>query len=163
MWEAHKIWKSDLGVFFKNLWPSQDIWALPTFLVNLFQKHLPLHQLTHNMKKIVHWFTSSVHENYKLKKFCVHKLFFCLFRHSKQFMYTCSELLVFMYRTGKSMNNLLSCGLVDTRIRTSKKIYLYWLTTYSHGLNYQLIFHWVNTYHSTLRTRVRGQTSKTKA
>jgi hypothetical protein len=35
---------------------------------------------------------------------------------------TCSELVVFMYRTGKSMNNLLSyCGLVDARIRVSNK------------------------------------------
>ena len=41
----------------------------------------------------------------------------------KQFMYTtCSELVVFMYWTGKSMNNLLSnCGLVDARIRTSNR------------------------------------------
>ena len=38
-------------------------------------------------------------------------------------MYTkCSELVVFMYRTGKSMNNILSyCGLVDTRISASEK------------------------------------------
>ena len=35
---------------------------------------------------------------------------------------TCSDLVVFMYRTGKSMNNLLSyCGLVDSRISTSDK------------------------------------------
>ena len=35
---------------------------------------------------------------------------------------TCSELVVFMYWTGKSMNNLLSyCGLVDTRISASEK------------------------------------------
>ena len=35
---------------------------------------------------------------------------------------TCSEFVVFMYRTGKSMNNLLShCGLVDARIRASNK------------------------------------------
>jgi hypothetical protein len=35
---------------------------------------------------------------------------------------TCSELVVFMYETGKSMNNLLSiCGLVDPRIRASDK------------------------------------------
>ena len=35
---------------------------------------------------------------------------------------TCSELVAFMYRTGKSMNNLLSyCGLVDARIRASNK------------------------------------------
>ena len=38
-------------------------------------------------------------------------------------MYTmCSELVVFMYWTGKSMNNLLSyCGLVDVRINASDK------------------------------------------
>ena len=35
---------------------------------------------------------------------------------------TCSELVVFMYWTGKSMNNLLSyCGLVDARISASEK------------------------------------------
>ena len=40
-----------------------------------------------------------------------------------QKMYTtCSELEVFMYRTGESMNNLLSyCGLIDARIRVSNK------------------------------------------
>ena len=47
--------------------------------------------------------------------------FLFLYWHSEQFMYTtCSELVVFMYWTGKLMNNLLSyCGLVDTRIRAS--------------------------------------------
>ena len=35
---------------------------------------------------------------------------------------TCSELVVFMHRTGKSMNNLLSyCGLVDPKISASDK------------------------------------------
>ena len=40
-----------------------------------------------------------------------------------EFMYTTySELVVFMYRTGKSMNNHLSyCGLVDVRINASDK------------------------------------------
>ena len=40
-----------------------------------------------------------------------------------QFMYTtCSELVVFMYWTDKSMNNTLSyCGLVDARIDASDK------------------------------------------
>ena len=34
---------------------------------------------------------------------------------------TCSELVVFMYLAGKSMNNLLSyCGLVDARICASE-------------------------------------------
>ena len=34
--------------------------------VNLFQKHLFLHQLTTISQKIVHWINSSGHENYKL-------------------------------------------------------------------------------------------------
>ena len=35
---------------------------------------------------------------------------------------TCSELVVFMFKTGKSMNNQLSyCGLVDPRINASDK------------------------------------------
>ena len=41
---------------------------------------------------------------------------------TKQFMYICSQLVVFMYWTGKSMNNLLSYyGLVDARISASEK------------------------------------------
>ena len=45
------------------------------------------------------------------------------FWYSKQFMYTtCSELGIFMYWTGDSMNNLLSyCGLVEVRISASEK------------------------------------------
>ena len=44
-------------------------------------------------------------------------------QNKKKIMYTtCSELVVFMYWTGKSMNNLLSyCGLVDARISASEK------------------------------------------
>ena len=44
-------------------------------------------------------------------------------KNKKQFVYTtCSELVVFMYWTGKLMNNLLSyCGLVDPRISASHK------------------------------------------
>ena len=35
---------------------------------------------------------------------------------------TCSELVIFMYWTGNSMNNLFSyCGLVDTRISAFEK------------------------------------------
>ena len=47
----------------------------------------------------------------------------CQNKNKKQFVYTtCSELVVFMYWTGKSMNNLLSyCGLVDVRINASDK------------------------------------------
>ena len=40
----------------------------------------------------------------------------------KQFMYTtCSELVVFMYCSGKSMNLLSYCGLVVARIIASAK------------------------------------------
>ena len=35
---------------------------------------------------------------------------------------TCSQLVIFMYRTRNSVNNLLSyCGLVDARISASEK------------------------------------------
>ena len=44
-------------------------------------------------------------------------------QNKNQFVYiSCSELAVFMYWPGKSMNNLLSyCGLVDPRISASGK------------------------------------------
>ena len=47
----------------------------------------------------------------------------CQNKNKKQFVYTtCSELGIFMYWTGNSMNNLLSyCGLVDAKIRASDK------------------------------------------
>ena len=44
--------------------------------VNLFQKHLFLQQLTHNMKKECSLIYQFLHENYKLRTCCVHKLFF---------------------------------------------------------------------------------------
>ena len=49
--------------------------------------------------------------------------FECRNKNKKQLLCrTCSELVVFMYWTGKSMNNLLSyCGLVDARINTYEK------------------------------------------
>ena len=44
-------------------------------------------------------------------------------QNKKQFIYAiCSELVVFMNWTGKSMKNILSyCGLVDGRISASEK------------------------------------------
>ena len=47
----------------------------------------------------------------------------CQNKNKKQFVYTtCTELVVFMYWAGKSMNNLLSYyGLVDARISASDK------------------------------------------
>ena len=60
--------------------------------------------------------TSSVH-------FVFTNWFLFLFWHSEQFLHTtCSELEIFMYGTGNSMNNLSSyCGPVDARIRASDK------------------------------------------
>ena len=49
--------------------------------------------------------------NKNKKTICVHNMFS-----------PCSELVVFMYLTGKSMKNLLSyCGLVDARISAPEK------------------------------------------
>ena len=91
-----------------------------------------------------HWITSSVHENSKLRTWgeheenmlCTKIVFFVLFWHSEQFMHTtCSELVVFMYWTGESMNNLLSCcGLVDVRIRASKKDIPVFLSGFNNAL-----------------------------
>ena len=47
----------------------------------------------------------------------------CQNKNKIQFVYTtCSELAVFLYWSGNSMNDLLSCcGLVDARISASDK------------------------------------------
>ena len=92
------------------------------------------------MTNIVHWITSSVHENYKLSKY-LHVVYInCSECHNKkQFVYTtCSELVVFLYWTCNSMNNLSSyCGLVDARINASDKDLhtsdLYVFSTFQHA------------------------------
>ena len=69
----------------------------------LFQKHLFLHQLTHNMTKDCSW---NYRENYKPRTWAEHVLpifWACCFH-------------------GNSMNNRLSyCGLIDAKIRASDK------------------------------------------
>ena len=68
--------------------------------VNLCQKHLFSHQLTHNMTIIVYGFTMSVHESYKLRTFMYINCSEC---QNKKTIYVrimfspCSELKVFMY------------------------------------------------------------------
>ena len=53
---------------------------------------------------------------------CTQIVFLFLFLHSEQFMFTYSEIGIFMYWTRNSMHNLFSyCGLVDTRISASEK------------------------------------------
>ena len=71
--------------------------------VNLCQKLLFLHQLTHNMKTDCSW---NYREDYKRRTLEEHVLLmFCAFSFH-----------------GNSINNLLSyCGLVDARISASEK------------------------------------------
>ena len=97
----------------KYIWPFTS-----KFTINLvLQKWLSLNEFIVLLCTYV--LTSSAHENSKLRTCCVHKLFW----HWEQFMYTrCSELVIFMYWTCDSMNNLLSyCVLVDARIRACDK------------------------------------------
>ena len=90
---------------------------------NLFQKHLFLEQLTHNMTK-----DCSLNYEFSTWKLeaqnmlCTQIVFCFCIDNSEQFMYTtCSE-LVFMYWTRNSINNLLSYfGLVNARISASEK------------------------------------------
>ena len=97
---------------------------LHTVQVNLCQKHLFLHQLTHNMTT-----DCSLNHEFSTWKFqaqnCVHKLFFVLtFRtiYVHNMFSTCYELGIFMYWTRNSLNNLSSCcGLGDARISASDK------------------------------------------
>ena len=77
--------------------------------VNLCQKFLFLHQLTHNITK-----DCSLNYEFRTWKLQAQNMlrtqivFLFLFWHSEQFMYTtCSELAIFMYWTCNSMKNLL--------------------------------------------------------
>ena len=91
--------------------------------VNIFQKHLFFHQLTHSLTK-----DCSLNYEFSTWKLQAQNML-CKYincsecQNKKQFVYTtCSELVVFMYWTRNSMNNLLSnCGLVDGRISASEK------------------------------------------
>ena len=95
--------------------------------VNICQKHLFLNQLSTIWRQIVHWITSSAHENSKLRTCWEDYVYIncseCQTKNKKQFVYTTSsELAIFMCWTRNSMNNLSSyCGLVDAKIRTSDK------------------------------------------
>ena len=95
--------------------------------VNIFQKHLFLHQLSHNMTKNCSlnykFSTWKLQAQNMLRTCCVHKLFWM--SKQKQFVYTtCSQhvLSLEFSCTEFLMNNLLSyCGLVDARISASEK------------------------------------------
>ena len=81
--------------------------------VNLCQKHLFLDQLTHNV-------TNDCSLIYQFSTWKLQAQNMCAKIVLK--VKTCSELVVFMYWTCKSMNNLLTyCGLVDPRISASDK------------------------------------------
>ena len=107
---------------------SQEGWAKHIEWTKLAEGKPPFFQDSILSKKpwwktIVHWFTASVHENYTLRICCINKCSECQNKNKRQFVYTtCSDLVVFMYWTGKSMNNILPyCWLIETRIRASYK------------------------------------------
>ena len=107
---------------FVNIWTIQ---------VNLCQKLLFSHQLTHKMTKVcssIYKFNTWKQQAQNMRRTCcAQKLFFVFVLTFKticvhNLFSPCSDLVVFMYWTGKSMNNLLSyCGLVDPRISASDK------------------------------------------
>ena len=106
--------------------------------VNLWERLLFLHQLIHNMTKdcsLIYQFCTWKQRAQNM--LCTKIVYLFLFWHSKRFMCTTWAFFlffVFMYRTGKSMNNLLwYCGLVDARIRASiKDLPVKLLTTWLH-------------------------------
>ena len=86
-------------IIIRVAWSSQKIALIQ---VNLCHKHLS----PTVWQKIVHWITSSIQENYKLRSCFVHKLN----KNKIEFLYiTWSELVVFLYWT----RNSSYCGLVD--------------------------------------------------
>ena len=97
---------------------KKSIWKGSCFVqVNLCQKHLFLDQLTHNRTKdcsLIYQFSTWKLQGQNMgRTCCVHKLFWMSKQKQKTIcvhnMFSpCSELAVFMYSTGKSMNNLLS-------------------------------------------------------
>ena len=132
----YKWWPYLLSTFWQNpTWNCRLEKSKPVriFLiqVNLCQKHLFLDQPTHNMTNycsLIYQFTTWKLQAQNMgRTCCVHKLFWMSKQKQKTIcvhnMFSpCSELVVFMYWTGKSMNNLLSyCGLVDVRINASDK------------------------------------------
>ena len=97
---------NDLSNFWKKSgetwsWFQFEMWSANTLLqVNLFQKHLFLHQLTHNMTKDCSLIYQFLHENYKLRTCCGHKwVFFGLtFKaiYANNMFSLFSDLVVFM-------------------------------------------------------------------
>ena len=116
------------SVLFCSRLYSEDIHCVQ---VNLCQKYLFSHQLTHNMTKdcsSIYKFNTWKQQAQNMRRTCcAQKLFFVFVLTFKticvhNLFSPCSDLVVFMYWTGKSMNNFLSyCGLVDPRISASDK------------------------------------------
>ena len=109
------VWKSALLNF---LW----IGAIQSkyLQVNLFQKHLFLNKLTHNMTTdcafIPEFSTRKIQVENMMCTNIVLKT-----KNKKQCLYTtCSEVVFFLYWSQESMNNLsLYCGLTDWRMSAS--------------------------------------------
>ena len=93
-YKGHLISKGLFGFF--NSSKNEQKHNSNMIKVNICQKLSFLPQIIHNMTTIIHWITSSVHKNSKLRTWefqaqnmsrtcCVHKLFLFLFWHSEQF------------------------------------------------------------------------------
>ena len=85
-----------------------DVCIITFVQVNLIQKHLSLHQLSHKMTKDCSW---NYHKNYKRRTWEEHG----------QNMHVLSMFCISSFY-GNSTNSLLSyCGLIDAKIRAFDK------------------------------------------
>ena len=71
--------------------------------VNLFQKPLFLHQVTHNMTRDC---LLNSPQKYKFRTYCVQNLFFCFWFDIQNII--CTQHVLKLYFSGDSMNNLSS-------------------------------------------------------
>ena len=105
--------------------PIQEVTGKSLSEALIFALTNPL--LTQTWRHIVHWITSLIHENSKLRTWgrtcCVQKLLLTFRTISIHNMFSASsELAIFMYWTCNSRNNLLLyCVLIDARISASEK------------------------------------------
>ena len=127
MFESHCNSWINCGSFNYDFWITFPFWNICSFWstvaqVNLFQKHLFLHQPTHNMTKdcsLDYEFSTWKSRAQNMgRTCCVHKFLFWMSKQKQKticvrnIFFPCSELGIFMYWTCNSMNNLWSyCGV----------------------------------------------------
>ena len=119
--EHSKFWVISISIT-RNFFSFPKMSVSMSVQVNLFQKHLFLHQLTHNTTT-----DCSLNYEFSTRKIPVHNMLCTKIvlnvktKTKKQFLYiTCSELVNFLYWTCNSMNNLSSyCVLTDSIMSAS--------------------------------------------